>query len=126
MSSSASTASNLSGQSAEIRKLCKETEDVELPASKVNINRNPMFIYEDFQGPGKAGRQIRLRANYYRMAVAPNRVINHFDVKIEEENATLGRESVKYKEEKFKFMQTFFAEQVAPLKVRHSEYYIRL
>ena len=60
------------------------------------------------------------------MAVAPNRVINHFDVKIEEENATLGRESVKYKEEKFKFMQTFFAEQVAPLKVTHSEYYIRL
>ena len=60
------------------------------------------------------------------MAVAPNRVINHFDVKIEEENATLGRESVKYKEEKFKFMQTFFAEQVAPLKVRYSEYYIRL
>ena len=47
MSSSASTASNLSGQSAEIRKLCKETEDVELPASKVNINRNPMVIYED-------------------------------------------------------------------------------
>ena len=51
------------------------------------------------------------------MAVAPNRVINHFDVKIEEENATLGRESVKYKEEKFKFMQTFFAEQVSTLKV---------
>ena len=51
------------------------------------------------------------------MAIQPGRVINHFDVKIEEENATLGRESVKYKEEKFKFMQTFFAEQVSALKV---------
>ena len=39
MSSSASTASNLSGQSAEIRQICKDTEDVELPASKVNISR---------------------------------------------------------------------------------------
>jgi len=101
MSSSASTASNLSGQSAEIRRQCKETEDVELPPS---------------MAPGKAGRAIRLRANYYRMAIQPGRVINHFDVKIEEENATLGRESVKYKEEKFKFMQTFFAEQVSTLK----------
>ena len=53
------------------------------------------------------------------MAIQPGRVINHFDVKIEEENATLGRESVKYREEKFKFMQTFFAEQVSALKVSH-------
>ena len=28
------------------------------------------------------GRAIKLRTNYYRMAVAPNKIVNHFDVTI--------------------------------------------
>jgi hypothetical protein len=64
-----STGSNLSGTStsAEIKRFCKETEDVELPSRKE---------------AGKSGRKIALRSNYYKMKIDPNKQVIHYDVAI--------------------------------------------
>ena len=87
------------------------------------------------------GRAIKLRTNYYRMAVAPNKIVNHFDVTIKgnficsigicprelifyfnfyhsETNATLGKESVKTREEKMKFFLAFVAENLPQAEVK--------
>jgi len=100
MSSTSSEPSNLSGQSGEpvnIRQELKAIEEAELAPTKE---------------PGKSGRKIALRTNYYRMVVAPNKVIHHFDVTIKETNATVGKESVKFRDEKMKFFMAFLEEKM--------------
>jgi len=105
MSTTSSTPSNLSGKSGDlnVREVLKAIEDVALAPSKE---------------AGKIGRKISLRTNYYRASVAPNRRIFHYDVTIKETNATLGKESVKFKEEKIKFFQAFLYGQKELAQVR--------
>ena len=63
------------------------------------------------KAPGKAGRKIALRSNFYRTKVAPNMRIIQLDVHIQEDNCVLGKESVKKSDEKRLFMAAFLREK---------------
>ena len=61
------------------------------------------------------GRKIALNTNYFRVSVERNVVVTHFDFAITEVNATLGKESVKKRDEKVAFFQAFMKEKCAPI-----------
>lgn len=89
------TQSSLESEATDIRNQLKELDDVELPAKK---------------DAGKVGRKIQVNVNFFRVIVDSKVTITHFDFNIKEVNAVLGKESVKKRDEKMKFFQTFMKE----------------
>lgn len=79
-----------------MREKLSSIDDIMLPAQRA---------------PGKAGRKIALRSNYYRVKINPNEKIFQLDVNIKEDNAILGKESVKKTDEKRAFMIAFLKEK---------------
>lgn len=92
--------SSLESEASDIRNQLKDLDDVDLPAKK---------------DAGKVGRKIALNTNYFRVSVERNVVVTHFDFAITEVNATLGKESVKKRDEKVAFFQAFMKEKCAPI-----------
>lgn len=88
--------SALDAEARAMREKLSSIDDIMLPAQRA---------------PGKAGRKIALRSNYYRVKINPNEKIFQLDVNIKEDNAILGKESVKKTDEKRAFMIAFLKEK---------------
>lgn len=93
-------ASSLKSEATDIQDQLKDIEDVALPAKK---------------DAGKIGRKINIYTNYYRVIIDPNKTVTHFDFDIKEDNAVLGKESVRKPDEKKAFFKAFMAENFANL-----------
>lgn len=95
-SSDSVQASSLHDEAKDVQEELKAMEDVELASKK---------------DAGTVGKKIQLSVNYYRVVIANNVTVTHFDFDIKEDLATLGKESVRKRDEKQRFFTAFMKEK---------------